>query len=247
MFTKKEYIEKWLKDMDISSYIIRKDSVIDVQQNVKLKGTMEHIPVQFGVIYGNFDCSNLGLLSLVGSPKEVNGNFLCQNNKLITLQGSPEVVGEWFCCSYNKLKNLKYCPSIIYGDFTCSSNNLTYLGAFPSTLSGGFDCSGNELTVLDSIPDKIAGLFDCSNNKLNSFSGFPLEVGSDLYFQLNNINESTLALFKTIVRGDIYSDFAEDTEQFLEKVTINKIIAEKQILLKEASVKNNFSDNKKRI
>lgn len=247
MFTKKEDIEKWLTDMDISSYVIRKDNVIDVQQNVNLKGKMECIPVQFGVIYGNFNCSNLGLLSLVGSPKEVNGNFICERNNLTSLTGAPEVVGEWFCCSYNKLKNLKYCPSIIYGDFTCASNNLISLETFPSILSGGFDCSGNELTILDSIPDKIGGLFDCSNNKLDSLSGFPLEIGSDLYFQSNNINESKLSLFKTIVRGDIHSDFAENKERFLEKVITTKIMIEKNILLTEALVNNNQRNNKKRI
>lgn len=247
MFIKKEDIEKWLASMDISSYVIRKNNVIDVQQNVKLKGKMKYIPVEFGIIYGSFDCSDLGLLSLIGSPKEVNGNFLCQRNNLKTLKGAPEVVGEWFCCSYNKLKNLKHCPSIIYGDFTCSSNNLISLGAFPSILSGGFDCSGNELTVLDSVPDKILGLFDCSNNKLNSFSGFPLHIGSDLYFQSNNIDESKLLLFDTTINGEIHSDFSESKQQFLEKIIQMKISLEKNILTQNLLLNKQIITNKKRI
>ena len=44
------------------------------------------IPVRFGIVRGDFDCSSNRLLNLEGCPVAVGGNYNCSSNKLFSLK-----------------------------------------------------------------------------------------------------------------------------------------------------------------
>ena len=94
-------------------------SVAGVTVDVKLKGQHSHLPVQFDIVEGDFDCWNKGLQSLQGSPTKVKGAFVCANNQLLSLEGGPDWVGHNFVCVGNPLESLKGFPSYIGGWFVC--------------------------------------------------------------------------------------------------------------------------------
>ena len=94
--------------------------------------------INFGVVKGDFDCSNLGLESLKGAPIEVGGSFYCFNNHLTSLEGAPQKVGGNFDCFKNQISSLEGAPKEVGGDFYYSRNNLTSLKGAPTEVKGSF-------------------------------------------------------------------------------------------------------------
>ena len=90
--------------------------------------------VKFGVVTGNFYCSNNSLTSLDGAPQEVRGAFFCDHNSLTSLEGAPQWVGEDFYCSNNSLTSLEGAPPWVGEDgedFDCSINKYFYCSGNP--------------------------------------------------------------------------------------------------------------------
>ena len=128
--------------------------------------------INFGIIAGDFDCSELGLISLKGAPQKVGFDFDCYGNHLISLEGAPQKVGGNFVCSYNKLTSLKGVPQIVGRHFSCKGNQLTSLEGAPQTVGWDFNCSNNQLTSLKGAPQTVGGNFWCYNNpNLHSLYG----------------------------------------------------------------------------
>jgi hypothetical protein len=119
-------IEDWVNRFKMKSYvIINDDNTIDVNNNVNLKKKgISKIPIQFGIVTGNFICSRNKLISLKGSPRKVDGSFSCAMNELISLDGGPKEVGLNYYCYKNKLTSLIGLPIKIEGYFDCSYNQL---------------------------------------------------------------------------------------------------------------------------
>ncbi len=116
--TTKEDIQKWLDEMLIKNYSISSNLIVNVKGDVDLLvEKLTIIPVQFGVVTGNFIISMNYLTSLKGSPNKVGGSFYCTDNKLESLEGSPKEVGGDFYCTFNKLKSLKGAPVKVGGSF----------------------------------------------------------------------------------------------------------------------------------
>ena len=66
--------------------------------SVKLRGKqLTKIPVKFGKVKGNFDCSDNQLTSLENAPSEVGGNFYCSGNLLTTLDFTTKIKGDLYC------------------------------------------------------------------------------------------------------------------------------------------------------
>jgi hypothetical protein len=124
MFIENKSIEDWCKYFRFKNYEIVND-VVNVNGNVHIseKG-LKLIPIQFGI---------------------VTGEFCCEYNLLISLKGSPVKVGGDFCCYDNMLKSLKGCPREVDGDFHCFINNITSLKGGPSKIGGVFDCHKNPI------------------------------------------------------------------------------------------------------
>ena len=84
--------------------------------------------IDFGEVTGDFDCSDLELISLEGAPQTVGGDFYCYNNQLTSLEGAPQEVGTTFDCFNNYLTSLEGAPQTIGGNFDCRKNpNLNSL------------------------------------------------------------------------------------------------------------------------
>ena len=98
-------ITQWLDQMGIEKYNITNDGTVSVDGNVNLsrKGLTE-LPVQFGIIGGDFDCGENKLTSLEGSPFSVDGDFLCHENKLSTLEGLPSEINQDLWCDGNPIQ-----------------------------------------------------------------------------------------------------------------------------------------------
>ena len=158
--------------------------------------------INFGKVTGNFDCSDLGLVSLKGAPTEVSGYFDCTYNQLSSLEGAPQKVSGWFACYSNQLTSLKGAPQEVGGYFDCSDNHLTSLEGAPKKVGKNFICHWNSLTSLKGAPTEVGGSFDCHNNQLISLKGAPQTVGGDFNCR-NNLDLHSLDGIGE-VRGKIY-------------------------------------------
>jgi len=164
--TKKE-TERWLNEMSVINFHIQKNLVVDVEQGISLiRKKLDYIPVQFGVVNGDFHCSYNQLTSLKGCPRIVKGGFSCANNKLTSLEFSPISVGYDYHCSNNQLTSLKGCPKTIESEFACSYNKLKTLEFGPELIKGDLYCDGNNLKDLNYFP-RILGKIHVNKNPIN--------------------------------------------------------------------------------
>jgi hypothetical protein len=164
----KNDIEAKLKELGVENYTISDDASIDVDGTVDISfKNLEKIPVRFGIVNGDFNCSNNKLVSLKGSPKSVGVSFFCHKNRLTSLEGAPQLVGKAFVCSNNILTSLEGAPQSVNGSFNCSENNLVSLKGAPEVVNGIFDCSNNRLTTLEGIPKYIKRVLYCSRNRIS--------------------------------------------------------------------------------
>jgi len=219
-----------LTSLKIKNYKINDDFTVDVDGDCNISNKMiTYIPVYFGTVTGNFDCSHNQIISLEGAPKNVGGNFqcsynsltnltfapttvggnfYCSKNKLQTLEDSPKEVGGHFYCSVNELKSLNGAPQKAGKDFDCSDNNLITLEGAPDIIFKDFVCAANKLTSLKGAPKEVRGSFVCLNNKLTTLEGAPSLVGEDFicYANTAKFQESDVIQYSE-VKGEIVSRF----------------------------------------
>lgn len=187
MITNKENVRTWLEKMKISNYTINEDLTVDVAGSVYLRNkNLFKIPVQFGVVDGDFDISKNYLKSLKGSPHTVR-DFYCTDNELKTLEFGPDRVNRGYNCSHNQIETLEFLPSILKDSLSCDHNKLksfkglekfnelytlfashNELGSLeyaPSNITYALHVNDNQLTDLNHLPEKLKVLL-CSNNAL---------------------------------------------------------------------------------
>ena len=116
-------------------YTISDDGKVNVDNDVDLSHQrLTELPLQFGKVTGNFNCSWNKLTTLKGSPSEVGGDYICLKNELTSLDGATKEsnVGGKYDISFNKnILSLKGTPEKI-GDSTI---NITSLEGKPNNLS----------------------------------------------------------------------------------------------------------------
>lgn len=267
-FTTKEEIKDWLNKLEITKYTIRDDLTVDVFETISLAYLYckDYIPVQFGIIEGDFNCSYCELTTLKGCPDIVKGNFNCRRNSLTTLKyfpqyidgnidcsgndltslkGVPEIINGTFCCSFNQLTNLIEGPKIVKGDFNCSVNKLITLEGCPE-IGKTFYLNHNKLTSLKYCPKNIKENLVCHYNNINTFQSFPDNVVGVLDIHENNIVENECVNFNTYVQNSILSDFGDKTE-FLKIVNKLKILKENNELNKIIVSEKSPETNKHRL
>ena len=130
MLNRNDYdeINKICKVYDIEDYSIDNNGLVNVNGNVILSLEEEtEIPISFGKVTGNFNCSDGKLKTLKNSPLHVGGDFDCTFNNISSLVGGPEYVGGSFDASGNSLKNIKYLPKAIKGDLWLEFNGIKSL------------------------------------------------------------------------------------------------------------------------
>lgn len=118
--------------------------LVDVDGWVRLdREVLTKIPVRFGMITRDFNCSRNRLTSLEGAPKSVGGCFYCSWNELTSLEGAPKSVGMNFNCRGNGLTSLVGAPESVGRDFNCLGNELISLEGAPEIVGGDFECFGD--------------------------------------------------------------------------------------------------------
>lgn len=87
-------IRKVLRHLNLDhKSTINDDLTVDVDGLcVICNENLEQIPVSFGRIDGDFDCSINKLKSLHGSPRTIDGDFYCTQNNIDNLDGFPNYV-----------------------------------------------------------------------------------------------------------------------------------------------------------
>jgi hypothetical protein len=126
---------KYFIDDYTDAHILPKDYYIDVNGLVNVdvhlvmaKPTPNRmLPVQFGVVKGDFVVSGMKLTSLRGAPYSVNGDFACSMNNLTSLEHAPKTVraGYSLLCDENKLTSLAHAP--VAEKLVCDHNLLKNL------------------------------------------------------------------------------------------------------------------------
>ena len=186
-----------LEEMNEVLKILPKSYEIDGSVNLNVCGLKELPDFSKIKVRETFNCSDNGLTTLKGAPKEVGGYFFCCSNQLTSLSGAPLRVGKCFDCSFNQLTSFEGKPDWVDGDFDCSHNQLTILKGAPKEVGGDFRCSHNQLTTLKEAPREVGGAFDCSSNKLISLIG-ALEIVGGGFRCSNNKLTSLLGAPKEI-------------------------------------------------
>ena len=132
-----KYIDNICQKYYIENYTINQDGSIDVDGHVNLTDQRLFIlPLKFGKVIGNFDCSENNLTSLVGSPIQVLGDyFSCDNNQLKSLKGCTRELSAFYCFT-NKLSTLKGGPTKVSSDYNCVDNNIFDFNGFPNPFYG---------------------------------------------------------------------------------------------------------------
>jgi hypothetical protein len=166
----------WYKKV---KYTLNTDNSIDVEGNVVISSlNLTEMPVKFGKVSGDFNCSVNKLTSLEHCPV-VTGNFNCSDNLLTSLEHAPITVTGYFDCSINKLTSLIHGPITVTRDFSCSNNLLTSLEGCPITVSGDFYFANNKFPKhLQKKIDDFKGTWQelinmkhiWNNKKLNNFN-----------------------------------------------------------------------------
>jgi hypothetical protein len=109
----------------LENYTINSNGTVDVDDDVEISDLeLYYLPINFGRVAGNFECSDNFLTSLEGCPTTVGGNFYCKRNKLTSLQGCPEIISGNFYCSNNKITNFKGVSEFFEGKFYCDGNPI---------------------------------------------------------------------------------------------------------------------------
>jgi hypothetical protein len=163
----KTSIQAWLESMDIHDYVIHDNLVVDVNQDVNLKNkNLTHLPIQFGIVKGFFDCSYNKLLNLKGMAKEVEGNINCSHNKITSLEDCPKIIQGDLNASFNQIKSLKYMPDEIYDSLIINNNEI------------------KNFQYLTNVRNQIS----IQNNPINSWLGIGKKIKNKITVNISVIN-----------------------------------------------------------
>jgi hypothetical protein len=158
-------IIKKLNKNKSAKYTLNTDNSIDVEGNVDISSlNLKEMPVKFGKVTGNFNCSDNDLTSLKHCPTTIVGDFYCSSNELTSLEHGPITISGDFYCSNNLLTSLEHGPTVL-GNFYCFNNK------FPEKIQkkiDNFEGTWQELLFLMNIwqskkltdLDKKTGLFN---------------------------------------------------------------------------------------
>ena len=194
----REETEVWLDSMGIEDYTIKDDLTVDVDGDVWIDDeNLDYIPVQFGVVNGDFSCFDNILKSLKGCPTYVGGGFYCYNNNLISLEHCPIEVDMVFDCDNNNIVSLKGCPTKVGWRFNCSENII--VSEIPKSYNGennpSWETDDPEL-ITSRFFDKLEGLDgDAKMRALADLKKLEPEFYNSAAFQVYN-PDSMLSLMK---------------------------------------------------
>lgn len=126
MYVDKQKIRSWLRRYGIEKYTVNDDFTVDVDDSVNLLDNgLTYLPIQFGVVHGEFNIASNKLTSLKGSPTHVEGTFNCNYNELKSLQYAPRSINNNFMCANNHITDWKYFPEHVESTCMIGGNRIT--------------------------------------------------------------------------------------------------------------------------
>ena len=161
-------------ELDYKDFNINKDFSVDIYTNIDLRNlNINRIPITFGIVEGNFDCSDNKLSNLVNSPFLVEGKFICRDNELYSLIRGP-IVLEGYYCQNNFLQDLE---GMVLGntakEVRVSSNQIVKLKEkdFQNLKNiENLSVDENLLSDLDGISKlRYLKILNCQRNKIKTF------------------------------------------------------------------------------
>jgi hypothetical protein len=125
-------------------------------------------------INDDVDISAQGIYSLPFKFGVIDGNFICSNNNLTSMNNFPDRVNGRLECSENDIHDTSGCTKHIEGSLYLDRNSIEQLNCYNTKVYGNFYCYQNRLIDLVGCPNKIGGQrFDFSRNNITNFEGFP--------------------------------------------------------------------------
>jgi hypothetical protein len=101
------------KQIEIVDGVVNITGDVDLRYRFKTSKLVKTIPVQFGIVNGNFLIEDRKLTSLKNAPYRVDGTVSFVNNKLTNLIGCPKIIKENLYLAGNSFTTLKDLPITI--------------------------------------------------------------------------------------------------------------------------------------
>lgn len=188
----------------IRNYTIQEDGTVDVDGDVEIDGCgigMPHLPVNFGMVKGNFTTKDVAFTSFKGFPKHVGGNMVIKQRIIVPdYTGFPSFVGGMALIKPIQAKSLKGFPKYIAkrAEITISgdSHSLSEVGEFGGSLY--LNVEDAPLPSLDGLQSTIHGSFEVMAKGLSSLTDFPTEVNGFVTLVLDMSNNPTKQMHKHI-------------------------------------------------
>ena len=154
---------------------------------------MKENEIQDIVIYNK----NLVHGKLTKQYPDIKGDFDCSDIHLISLEFVPQHVGRYFSCSSTNITSLEFAPqsvggNSVGGNFYCSGTNITSLEFAPQYVGSNFACFNTKITSLKGIGKdylkEVKGfiiLNDCHELKSNMLGLLLVKELKSIYFKVN--------------------------------------------------------------
>lgn len=164
---KEEQDGMFLSLFGIEKYTKTDDGKYDIHENVKIIGIWEKLPIPFGTVDGNFDCSRVGLKSMLNMPSVVVGDFAAVSNKFPTIEGMPVTGGKISFNGNKLLKDFRGLPATAESDLDVSNCGVHAHYGLPRLIKGNLSATDNEFRT---IPEgmEVLGDADFTQNKIIS-------------------------------------------------------------------------------
>ena len=121
----KSKIDEICNQYKIKDYTINPDGSIDANRDVYLNNKgLTKLPLKFNKINGFINFSSNRLISLEGSPMEINNSFWCNLNRLTSFEYTPKIIRGGLDCRFNNIKTFEHFPSCIKYYFCCDDNPI---------------------------------------------------------------------------------------------------------------------------
>lgn len=136
----KKSTEEWLESYNIINYKINDDLTVDVNGSVDLKHKhLVFIPIKFGHVKGDFDCSFTQLDNTNGFPIKVDYDINIGGTLVTSLYGMTSTIpGNFYCSGNSELTSLKYGPAEVGNNYLLYNTPIENLVDFNCSVGKEF-------------------------------------------------------------------------------------------------------------
>ena len=191
---------------------------------------------QYPDIKGDFDCSDIHLISLEFVPQHVGRYFSCSSTNITSLEFAPQSVGGNsvggnFYCSGTNITSLEFAPQYVGSNFACFNTKITSLEFVPQHVGRNFYCYKTDITSLEFAPQSVGGNFSCSGTNITSLKGIGKDYLKEVkgYIILNDCHELKSNMLCLLLVKGLQTIFF-DTNYEVQYIFNRHLIGERDIL-----------------